>query len=76
MKTKTGWAYLISLNKVCNFTSREHGKLVSNSELKRWCQNQVLRINGKPITWDEEIPFPDEIDSVTLFTKLKRVTIL
>lgn len=77
MKTKTGWKYLIHLNEVCSFTSREmKGKKASNSELKRWCQNSVLRINGKVIKWDEEIPFPDEIESVTLFSKSNLITIL
>lgn len=77
MNTKTGWSYLISLNEVCKFTSREtKGKLVSNSELKRWCQNSVLRINGNIIKWNETIPFPDEIETVTLFTKQNRITIL
>lgn len=77
MKTKTGWAFLISLNEVCKFTSREsNGKLVSNSELKRWCQNGVLKINGNTIKWDEHIPFPNEIESVTLFTKSKLITIM
>lgn len=77
MNTKTGWQYLISLNEVCKFTSREtKGKNASNSELKRWCQNSVLRINGKPIKWDEQIPFPDEIETVTLFSKSNLITIL
>lgn len=77
MKTKTGWKFLISLNEVCQFVSREtKGKLASNSELKRWCQNSVLRINGNVVKWDEQIPFPDEIESVTLFTKHNRITIL
>lgn len=76
MKTKTGWQYLISLNEVCNFTSREKKGNASNSELKRWCQNSVLKINGLPIKFDEEIPYPDEIESVTLFTKKNLITIL
>lgn len=77
MKTKTGWQYLMYLNEVCKFTSRENPKKpISNSELKRWCQNSVLRINNIIIKWDEQIPFPDEIESVTLFTKQNKVTIL
>ena len=76
MKTKTGWQYLISLNEVCNFTSREKSGKTSNSELKRWCQNSVLRINNLIIKWDEEIPYPDKIESVTLFTKTNLITIL
>lgn len=76
MKTKTGWQYLISLNDVCKFTSREKSGLASNSELKRWCQNSVLRINNIIIKWDEQIPYPDEIESVTLFTKDKKITLV
>lgn len=76
MKTKTGWQYLLHLNEVCQFTSRENKGKASNSELKRWCQNSVLRINNVVIGWDKEIPFPDEIESVTLFTKQNRIRIL
>ena len=76
MKTKTGWKYLMCLNEVCNFTSREKSGKASNSELRRWCQNSVLRINGLAIKWEQEIPYPDEIDSVTLFTKSNIITIL
>ena len=77
MKTKTGWQYLISLNQVCSFTSRENPKKsASNSELKRWCQNSVLRINGTPVKYDEEILYPDEIESVTLFTKQNKITLV
>lgn len=76
MKTKNGWQYLMSLNEVCHFTSREKGGKASNSELKRWCQNSVLRINDLVIKWDEQIPYPDEINSVTLFTKQNRITLV
>ena len=70
----SGWEYLMHLNKVCHFTSREtKGQKVSNSELKRWCQNSVLRINGEVIKWDQLIP--EVIESVTLFSKANKVTI-
>lgn len=69
------WELLLSLNKVCHFCSRERvGTKATNSELKRWCNNQVVRINGAVFKWDQEIP--DVIESCTLFTKNKRVTLL
>ena len=69
------WELLLNLNKVCHFCSRERvGTKATNSELKRWCKNQVVRINGAVFKWDQEIP--DVIQSCTLFTKNKRVTLL
>lgn len=69
------WKFLISLHEVCKFQTREGKKvgLASNSELKRWIQNSVLRINGELVKWDEVIDFP--IFSVTLFTKEKLITL-
>ena len=70
----TGLEYLLSLHVVCSFTSRERpGTLTSKSELRRWCDNSVLRINGVPIKWNEQIP--EDVNSVTLFTKQKKITI-
>jgi hypothetical protein len=68
--------YLIQLNEVCQFQSREGGKIgiVSNSELRRWINNGVLSINGIKVTENKNIVFP--IKSVTLFTKLKIITLL
>jgi len=70
------WELLLNLNEVCYFQTREGKKVgqASNSELKRWCKNQAVRINGIIRKWDEEIP--DNIESMTLFTKHKRVTLL
>ena len=76
MHTKTGWEYLRYLHELCQFTSREKPGIASNSELKRWCENSVLRINGRVIKWDEQIPFPDEIESVTLFSKHNKITLV
>ena len=76
MHTKTGWAYLLHLHEACRFTSREKGGICSNSELKRWCEQSVLRINGQVIKWNEHIPFPDEIESVTLFSKRNKITLV
>lgn len=63
------WKFLMSLNEVCHFQTKEGRKTgpVSNSELKRWIQNNSLQINGEGVKWDEEIDFP--IISVVLFPK-------
>lgn len=66
------WQFLIDLNSVCNFMSRERSGKVSNSELKRWCKNQAVVINGYRVKWDEPIDFP--IKSIVLFPK-KPVTL-
>lgn len=61
------WEFLMDINKVCFFMSRERTGKASNSELKRWVKNQALKINGENVKWDEEIDFP--IISVVLFPK-------
>ena len=63
------WEFLIDLNKVCNFQTREGKKFgtASNSELKRWCQNKAIVINGVRVNWDQEINFP--INSFILLPK-------
>lgn len=72
----TGLSYMISLHAVCVFQTREGARVgpASNSEMRRWLKNGVLRINGKVIGWDEVIDYP--IHSVTLFTKKNKVTLL
>ena len=66
------WQFLIDLNKVCFFMSRERKGKVSNSELKRWCKNKAVIVNGKAVKWDEEITV--DIKSFVLFPK-KPVTL-
>lgn len=63
------WQYLIDLQKICKFTSREKPTtgIASNSELKRWCNNKAIVIDGKRAAWDDEICFP--ITSLVLFPK-------
>ena len=70
----TTWQYLMNLNSVCQFHSRERKGKVSNSELKRWIKNKALTIDGNKVKWDDEISFP--INSLTLFTKKNTITIL
>ena len=78
-KPPTAWQFLMRLNKVvCGFHSNEGDRLkkASNSELKRWCQNSCLHLNGEAVKWDELIDFP--VWSIVLFPKneKQRTTIL
>lgn len=69
------WQLLKDLHEVCHFQTRE-GKCVgkaSSSELKCWCMNKAVLINGEQVAWDEEIDFP--IFSFVLFPK-NRITLL
>jgi len=66
------WQFLINLNKVCFFMSRERTGKASNSELKRWFKNKAVIVNGAPIKFDDDLP---EIKSFVLFTKSKKVTL-
>lgn len=61
------WEFLMDLNKVCHFMSRERTGKASNSELKRWIKNKALVVNGEKVEWDELMDFP--IISVVLFPK-------
>jgi len=69
------WDYLKSINQVCKFQTREGKRVgpVSNSELKRWCMNKAVIINGETVAFDELVDFP--IFSVVIFPKNK-ITLL
>jgi len=69
----TAWELLRDLNTVCHFMSRERTGRATNSELKRWCQNKAVSINGKRVRFDEEIEFP--VTEMFLFPK-HRVTLI
>lgn len=69
----TAWDFLKDLNKVCFFMSKERPGRATNSELKRWCQNKALCINGIRPKFDAEIEFP--ITSMYLFPK-RKVTLM
>ena len=73
---RNAWQFLLHLHEVCNFQTKEGKKVgrASNSELKRWIQNNVLQINGESVKWDEPMDFP--IFSVVLFPKSARITLL
>lgn len=68
------WQYMIDLNKVCQFHSKERSGKASNSEMKRWLTNQAVQLNGRRIKWDEDVDFP--VNELILFPKKSRVTIL
>ncbi len=70
----TAWEYLRELNEVCFFMSRERDGKVTNSELKRWLQNQSVQVNGRRIKWNEEVDFP--VQELVLFPKRNRTTII
>lgn len=69
----TAWELLRELNTTCHFMSRERSGKATNSELKRWLQNQAVQINGERPKFDQEITFP--ITELFLFPK-NRVTLI
>lgn len=68
------WQYMMDLNEVCSFMSRERSGKATNSELKRWLQNQSVVLNGRRIRWDEDVDFP--VNQLVLFPKKRKTTIL
>ena len=66
------WTYMRELNEFCYLMSRERAGRASNGELKRWCQNGAVEIDGEKVDWDKEVIFP--IDSVVLFPNGKKVS--
>lgn len=69
----TAWEFLRDLHTICHFMSRERSGKATNSELKRWLQNQSVIINGRRIKWNEEVDFP--VKECILFPKRKRITL-
>ncbi len=44
---------------VCRFVwSRERQAFASTSEMRRWCRNKAVVINGKRVAENEEMTFP------------------
>jgi len=63
--------WLVELNKLCSFMSREvPGKRASSSELQRWIEQGSILFNGERVKKDELIDFP--IISVVLFPKSEK----
>lgn len=70
----TAWDFMKDLHTICHFMSKEgKGGEASNSELKRWLQNQAVELNSRRIKWDEDVDFP--VESLVLFPKKCRTTI-
>ncbi len=67
------WEYLRELHTVCEFHSKEREGKATNSELKRWLQNQSVLLNNRRIKWNEEVDFP--VEQLILFPKRNRITI-
>lgn len=67
------WEYLRNLNEVCYFMSREREGKATNSELKRWLQNQSVQLNGRRIKWDESVAFP--VEQLILHPKRNKTTL-
>lgn len=66
-----GIEYLLQLHEVCHFTSSERSpSTASNSELRRWLNEGVLRINGQVVKAEDQIPQP--VTSVILWARSKR----
>lgn len=47
-------------------------KVASNSEIRRWCNDNAVLINAEPVAWDEPIDFP--VFSIVFFPNGKRRT--
>jgi hypothetical protein len=73
-RTEAALAWLRRLHRVCRFSSRERTGEASGSELKRWCQQGAVIVNGGKVAWDENLGFP--VKSLVLFPKGNRVTVL
>lgn len=74
-RPQTFWDLLKDINKSCHFQTREGKRVgpVSNSELKRWCMNKAVIVNGESVNFDELVDFP--IISFSIFPK-NRITLL
>lgn len=67
----TGWELLRSLHEVCCFQSMEKRVgVATSSELRRWCKQACLEVNGQALKDNEEVTYP--IWSVVLFPKNNR----
>jgi hypothetical protein len=74
-KPPTAAQFLKKLSDHCGgFRSRERSGIVTNSELKRWCERRSVIMNGEPVEPRELIDF--EIWSLVLFPKGRRVTLI
>ena len=64
--------FLNSLRPAIPMSVEKPCTLASNGELKRWCNDKAVIINGEPVSATEEIDFP--VFSLVFFPKGKRKT--
>lgn len=66
---------MIELHKQCHFQSREGQKYgpASNSEIRRWINNDAVVFNEEKVKHDELLDF--SIISLVLFPKGKRISL-
>lgn len=50
--------FLLSLRPALPFSIEKPCQLATNSEVRRWCNNRAVRINGEFVGWDDGIKFP------------------
>lgn len=62
--------YLIMLRPALPMSREKPCTPTSNSELRRWCNDRSVIINGKPMRADEEVEFP--VDSLVFFPKSEK----
>ena len=55
--------------------SKERIGEASKAEMRRWFDQGGVHVNGKPLAWDAPV-FPNDVSSLVLFPKGKRVTLL
>lgn len=76
----TALEWLIQLHEVCQFQTKEGKKVgpASNSELRRWLKNGVVKINNVKIAPETLIPEPEEFKSIVFFgnNASARITLL
>jgi hypothetical protein len=65
-------SFLNTLRPAIPFSIEKPCLLASNGEIRRWCQNSAVIMNGERVAWDEEVDFP--VFSLVFFPKGNRRT--
>lgn len=66
--------FLNGLRPALPFSIEKPSLLASNGEVRRWCTNKAVLINGESVKWDEPVDFP--VFSLVFFPKGGRRTTL